>query len=194
MTAVPRVSGVLETSLYVEDLDRSRDFYQRLFGFEQFMCDGRMCALGVPGEQVLLLFRHGMTDEPAPGAGRLHPAASRQRRAASVLRHPLRRTGRVGVASGPFRHRDRKPAALAARRHQPVFPRSRRSFAGGRHARPVAEPLSTPSKLSPPPLEGLGCERTKAEVRTPLTPAARTPPRLVRSRPSPQGEGEHEGR
>ena len=47
---VPRVSGVLETSLYVADLDRSREFYQRVFGFEQFMCDARMCALGVPGE------------------------------------------------------------------------------------------------------------------------------------------------
>lgn len=69
MTAIPRVSGVLETSLYVEDLDRSRTFYQGLFGFEQFMCDGRMCALGVPGEQVLLLFRHGATDQPAPAPG-----------------------------------------------------------------------------------------------------------------------------
>jgi catechol 2,3-dioxygenase-like lactoylglutathione lyase family enzyme len=73
MTAIPRVSGVLETSLYVEDLDRSRAFYQHLFGFEQFMCDGRMCALGVPGEQVLLLFRHGMTDQPAPAPGGVIP-------------------------------------------------------------------------------------------------------------------------
>jgi catechol 2,3-dioxygenase-like lactoylglutathione lyase family enzyme len=73
MTAVPRVSGVLETSLYVEDLDRSRAFYQRLFGFEQFMCDARMCALGVPGEQVLLLFRHGMTEQPAPAFGGFIP-------------------------------------------------------------------------------------------------------------------------
>ena len=74
MTAVPRVSGVLETSLYVEDLDRSRAFYQSLFGFEQFMCDSRMCAPGVPGEQVLLLFRHGATDEPAPAGGGFIPA------------------------------------------------------------------------------------------------------------------------
>ncbi len=73
MTAIPRVSGVLETSLYVEDIDRSRVFYQRLFNFEQFMCDHRMCALGVPGEQVLLLFRHGMTDEPAPARGGFIP-------------------------------------------------------------------------------------------------------------------------
>jgi len=74
MPAIPRTSGVLETSLYVEDLARSRDFYQRVFGFEEFMHDGRMCALGVPGEQVLLLFRHGMTDAPAPGPGGFIPS------------------------------------------------------------------------------------------------------------------------
>jgi catechol 2,3-dioxygenase-like lactoylglutathione lyase family enzyme len=80
---VPRVSGVLETSLYVDDLDRAEAFYQRLFGFELFVHDGRMTALGVPGSQLLLLFKRGSTDEPAPapggsfipphnGVGRLH--------------------------------------------------------------------------------------------------------------------------
>ncbi|WP_428485921.1 VOC family protein [Rhodopila sp.] len=64
---VPRVSQILETSLYVEDLDRSRRFYERLFGFTALVQDDRMCAMEVPGEQVLLLFRHGMTDRPAPG-------------------------------------------------------------------------------------------------------------------------------
>jgi len=63
---VPRVSGVLETSLYVDDLDRAQAFYRRLFGFEPFMHDGRMSALGVPGSQLLLLFKRGSTDEPAP--------------------------------------------------------------------------------------------------------------------------------
>ena len=71
--ALPRVSSVLETSLYVADLERSRTFYQRVFGFERFVDDGRMCALGVPGNQVLLLFRHGSTDEPAPVAGGFIP-------------------------------------------------------------------------------------------------------------------------
>jgi hypothetical protein len=67
----PRVSQILETSLYVEDLDRSRAFYERLFGFAAYFQDERMCAMEVPGEQVLLLFRHGMTDQPAPGPGGL---------------------------------------------------------------------------------------------------------------------------
>lgn len=64
-SAPPRLSHVLETSLYVEDLDRSQDFYQRLFGLECFLRDGRMCALGVPGGQVLLLFRKGGSTEPS---------------------------------------------------------------------------------------------------------------------------------
>ena len=63
----PRVSQILETSLYVADLERSRTFYGRIFGFTAFMMDDRMCAMEVPGEQVLLLFRHGATDRPAPG-------------------------------------------------------------------------------------------------------------------------------
>jgi len=67
--SVPRVSGVLETSLYVDDLDRAQAFYRRLFGFEPFVHDGRMSALGVPGSQVLLLFKRGSTDEPAPAPG-----------------------------------------------------------------------------------------------------------------------------
>jgi catechol 2,3-dioxygenase-like lactoylglutathione lyase family enzyme len=72
-TAIPRVSGVLETSLYVADLDRSCAFYQRVFGFELFVHDGRMCGLGVPGGQVLLLFHHGSTSEPAPTPGGVIP-------------------------------------------------------------------------------------------------------------------------
>jgi catechol 2,3-dioxygenase-like lactoylglutathione lyase family enzyme len=70
---IPRISQILETSLYVEDLDRSRAFYERICGFSVFFADGRMCAMEVPGEQVLLLFRHGMTDEPAPGPGGMIP-------------------------------------------------------------------------------------------------------------------------
>ncbi|MEA2738965.1 MAG: hypothetical protein QOH05_2272 [Acetobacteraceae bacterium] len=63
----PRVSQILETSLYVDDLERSRAFYERILGFDTVFQDDRMCAMEVPGEQVLLLFRHGMTDQPAPG-------------------------------------------------------------------------------------------------------------------------------
>ena len=67
--STPRVSGILETSIYVDDLPRAIAFYRDLFGFELFFHDPRMCALGVPGGQVLLLFQRGATSEPAPGPG-----------------------------------------------------------------------------------------------------------------------------
>lgn len=71
----PRVMHILETSLYVADLDRSQDFYERLFGFPCFLRDARMCALGVPGAQVLLLFRQGgsLAPSPAPGGTTIPP-------------------------------------------------------------------------------------------------------------------------
>lgn len=70
---MPRISHILETSLYVDDLARSRDFYARVFGFVAVFGDDRMCAMEVPGGQVLLLFRHGMTNRPAPLPGGVIP-------------------------------------------------------------------------------------------------------------------------
>ena len=58
MTA--RVSGVLETSLYVEDVRRSADFYARLFDFKVIdEGSSRMRALAAGDRQVLLLFQRG---------------------------------------------------------------------------------------------------------------------------------------
>jgi catechol 2,3-dioxygenase-like lactoylglutathione lyase family enzyme len=76
------IQGLLETSAYVADLDRSAAFYQALFGFPSYLRDSRMCALGVPGNAVLLLFVNGGSESPSqtpvgtiPGhgaAGRTH--------------------------------------------------------------------------------------------------------------------------
>lgn len=71
--AVPRLSGILETSLYVEDLDRARAFYERVFGFEPYFAEARMVALGVPGGGVLLLFRRGGSVRPSPAPGGVVP-------------------------------------------------------------------------------------------------------------------------
>jgi catechol 2,3-dioxygenase-like lactoylglutathione lyase family enzyme len=81
---LPQVRGVLETSLYVDDLERSRSFYSTLFGFKSLSQDDRFCALEVGGHQVLLLFRKGGAIDPVvmPGGtipshggdGRLHLA------------------------------------------------------------------------------------------------------------------------
>ena len=63
---MPGVTHILESALYVADLDRARGFYERLFGWPVFIRDARMAALGVPGSCVLLLFRRGASTEPSP--------------------------------------------------------------------------------------------------------------------------------
>jgi catechol-2,3-dioxygenase len=70
----PKVNRILETSLYVGDLDQSAHFYARIFGFEVMLHDDRMCAMAVPNRQVLLLFRKGASAMPESISGRLHSA------------------------------------------------------------------------------------------------------------------------
>ena len=41
------VNGLLETSLYVEEPQRSADFYQTLFGFSPVVVSERLIALAV---------------------------------------------------------------------------------------------------------------------------------------------------
>jgi catechol 2,3-dioxygenase-like lactoylglutathione lyase family enzyme len=62
--APPAVNRLLESALYVDDLDRSQRFYGTLFGFETTLRDDRMCAMALPGRQVLLLFRRGGSGGP----------------------------------------------------------------------------------------------------------------------------------
>lgn len=70
----PPVTGVLETALYVADLDRSAAFYQRLFGSRVLLDEpGRMRALDVAGRQVLLLFLAGASDRDNPVPGGVVP-------------------------------------------------------------------------------------------------------------------------
>ena len=66
---MPRLSRLLETSLYVGDLDVSRDFYQRVLGLEVLGQEERMCALAVPGDGLLLLFRRGGSVRPCEVPG-----------------------------------------------------------------------------------------------------------------------------
>ena len=81
---MPALEGVLETSLYVDDVERSIGFYRRVFDCEILFQDRRFCALNIAGRQVLLLFKKGATTQAATtpggivpghhGAGELHLA------------------------------------------------------------------------------------------------------------------------
>ena len=73
-TAAPPVTGVLETALYVADIDQSAAFYQRLLGSRVLLDEpGRLRALDVAGRQVLLLFRAGASDRDNPVPGGVVP-------------------------------------------------------------------------------------------------------------------------
>ena len=54
---------VLETALYVENLDAAEQFYATLFGCETLLSDERMRALNIGDTNVLLLFKRGGTTE-----------------------------------------------------------------------------------------------------------------------------------
>jgi catechol 2,3-dioxygenase-like lactoylglutathione lyase family enzyme len=83
---VPKVSGILETALYVDDLKVSTSFYKTIFQFETLFADKRLCALNVSDRQVLLLFLKGASNvamtssggviPPHDGDGNLHFAFS----------------------------------------------------------------------------------------------------------------------
>ena len=81
---MPKLEGVLETALYVDDLPRAIEFYKSVFEFETLFADERLCSLNVSNRQVLLLFLKGASDQPMAvlggtipphnGEGRLHLA------------------------------------------------------------------------------------------------------------------------
>ena len=81
---MPKLSGVIETALYVDDLDRARAFYEDVLGLAALTSDLRFLAFDVGGRSVLLLFHRGATLEtvhlpggtipPQDGSGPIHVA------------------------------------------------------------------------------------------------------------------------
>jgi catechol 2,3-dioxygenase-like lactoylglutathione lyase family enzyme len=67
------VLGILETALYVKDLQAAANFYRRLFGFDTLYESDRLVALSVAGRDVLLLFKQGATRDPAQVEGGVIP-------------------------------------------------------------------------------------------------------------------------
>jgi catechol 2,3-dioxygenase-like lactoylglutathione lyase family enzyme len=61
---LPKLSGVIETALYMDDLERARAFYEEVLGLACLTSDSRFLAFDVGGRSVLLLFRRGSTLEP----------------------------------------------------------------------------------------------------------------------------------
>src|ERR1700683_2716026 len=68
-----KINGVVETAIHVEDVARSAEFYEGLFGLRRLAGDDRFCALEIPGNAVFLLFRKGGTPQPVPTPGGIIP-------------------------------------------------------------------------------------------------------------------------
>lgn len=60
-TPPPRITRVVETALYVDDVDRAVAFYRDVLGLRPMGGDARFTPLDAGGATVLLLFRRGAT-------------------------------------------------------------------------------------------------------------------------------------
>jgi catechol 2,3-dioxygenase-like lactoylglutathione lyase family enzyme len=70
---LPKLSGVIETALYVDDLARAHAFYEDVLGLPRLTGDARFLAFDVGGRSVLLLFQRGSTLEPVVLPGGIIP-------------------------------------------------------------------------------------------------------------------------
>ena len=104
-TPAPQIERIVETALYVDDLQKARAFYVESLGFEALLESARLVALSVGSRSVLLLFQRGATTEPLPTAGGVvppHGATGPQHVAFAIPRSALEewaaRLEQVGVA------------------------------------------------------------------------------------------------
>jgi len=114
----PKTEGVLESSLYVDDVAGSAQFYETIFGFRVISdFGGRGCAMQAGKHQVLLLFKKGGSraiQAPHDGDGELHIA----------FRDSCRRAGELGSMAGRERNRRGREAHVGTGRPKPLFSRS----------------------------------------------------------------------
>ena len=83
---MPKLNGISETALYVDNVNRSVEFYETIFNFDVMGADERFASMNIKRGQVLLLFKKGASVEatktdggiipPSDGKGELHLAFS----------------------------------------------------------------------------------------------------------------------
>lgn len=70
---VPRIDGILETAVYVDDMAAANAFYEGVLGLPRMVSGDRLDAYDAGPAQTLLVFRRGHTAEDIPTAGGLVP-------------------------------------------------------------------------------------------------------------------------
>ena len=124
----PKTAGILESSLYVDDVERSARFYEKIFGFRVISdFGGRGCALEAGARQVLLLFKKRASleiESPHDGDGQLHLAFAIP--AAELARWE------AWLTENAIALEEKKSGT---RWHESLFPRSGPASSGSRHPR-----------------------------------------------------------
>jgi catechol 2,3-dioxygenase-like lactoylglutathione lyase family enzyme len=88
----PPIAGLLETSLYARDLNRTAAFYRDLFGLGTLVDSPRLVAFAVAARSVLLVFQAGSTEGDVVDArGRIpgHDGSGRPHLALSIASDDL---------------------------------------------------------------------------------------------------------
>jgi catechol 2,3-dioxygenase-like lactoylglutathione lyase family enzyme len=70
---MPVLTGIIESCLYVEDIDRAASFYEKILGLRRIAGDNRFLAYSVADRDVLLLFKRGATTQPLQTPGGIIP-------------------------------------------------------------------------------------------------------------------------
>jgi len=69
----PRIEGILETAVYVEDMDEAHAFYGDVLGLNRVIVSPRMMTYEAGPAEVLLVFRRGDTVEDSKTPGGVVP-------------------------------------------------------------------------------------------------------------------------
>jgi catechol 2,3-dioxygenase-like lactoylglutathione lyase family enzyme len=70
---MPKIDGLLETALYVDDMPRSTAFFKEVLGLRCMLAGERITAFDAGQKGVLLLFKRGASAEDTPIAGGVLP-------------------------------------------------------------------------------------------------------------------------
>ncbi len=73
MAQAPKIGGILETSVYVADLDVAHDFYNGILGLPRMVAGDRLSAYDAAHGEVLLVFLRGNTREDIETPGGVIP-------------------------------------------------------------------------------------------------------------------------
>lgn len=73
MSNAPRIDGILETAVYVDDMDAAHAFYQGVLGLPRMVAGERLFAYDAGPAQTLLVFHRGHTGEDVPTPGGVVP-------------------------------------------------------------------------------------------------------------------------